>query len=210
MPASMIRAPTGSSPKVIGKSMAIVAIGPTPGSTPISVPTRQPTKQRSRLTGIGHVTPMNASVTQRTFQTVSKPIPRLKNISSMAASEVDDAGDDQDRNRQTQDISEQADAEGRHDSREDDDLSLAHLRGGVAANDHRQGSRDHEPEQPDRDGEGQDPGNDKERTAEAPRFEPRVAPQRRDEHEQDGAVEQDDHRIEEDVRPLGAAVERRV
>src|SRR5215210_3801570 len=107
MPASMIRAPTGSSPKVIGKSMAIVAIGPTPGSTPISVPTRQPTKQRSRLTGIGHVIPMKASVNQRTFQTVSKPIPRLENISSIGCpSEVDDARDDQDRNGQTQDIPE--------------------------------------------------------------------------------------------------------
>ena len=36
MPASMISAPVGSSPKVIGSSMAMVAIGPTPGSTPIS------------------------------------------------------------------------------------------------------------------------------------------------------------------------------
>jgi hypothetical protein len=38
----MISAPTGSMPKVIGSSIAMVAIGPTPGSTPISVPTRQP------------------------------------------------------------------------------------------------------------------------------------------------------------------------
>src|SRR5215510_7478279 len=46
MPASMISAPTGSMPKVIGSSMVMVAIGPTPGSTPIRVPIRQPRKQR--------------------------------------------------------------------------------------------------------------------------------------------------------------------
>ena len=45
MPASMISAPVGSSPKVIGSRIEIVAMGPTPGSTPISVPTRQPAKQ---------------------------------------------------------------------------------------------------------------------------------------------------------------------
>ena len=49
MPASMISAPVGSSPKVIGSSMAMVAIGPTPGSTPISVPTRQPRKARPKI-----------------------------------------------------------------------------------------------------------------------------------------------------------------
>jgi hypothetical protein len=46
MPANMISAPTGSSPKVSGNSIAMVAIGPTPGSTPMSVPIRQPRKQR--------------------------------------------------------------------------------------------------------------------------------------------------------------------
>ena len=39
MPASMIRAPTGGSPNVIGSSMAMVASGPMPGNTPIKVPT---------------------------------------------------------------------------------------------------------------------------------------------------------------------------
>ena len=36
-------------PKVIGSSMVMVAIGPTPGSTPISVPIRQPRKHRPRF-----------------------------------------------------------------------------------------------------------------------------------------------------------------
>src|SRR5829696_3958751 len=52
MPASMIRAPTGSKPYVTGKSMAIVAIGPTPGSTPINVPTMQPRKASPRFCSV--------------------------------------------------------------------------------------------------------------------------------------------------------------
>src|ERR1044072_5780891 len=42
MPASMISEDNGSSPKVIGSSIAMVGIGPMPGSTPISVPRKQP------------------------------------------------------------------------------------------------------------------------------------------------------------------------
>ena len=40
----MMSAPVGSMPNVIGNSMVMVAMGPTPGSTPIRVPTRQPRK----------------------------------------------------------------------------------------------------------------------------------------------------------------------
>src|SRR5262245_33751117 len=49
MPASMINAPVGSMPNVIGNSMVMVAMGPTPGSTPIRVPTRQPRKHSNRF-----------------------------------------------------------------------------------------------------------------------------------------------------------------
>src|SRR5262252_2511912 len=52
MPASMISAPTGGSPKVTGSSIVIVAMGPMPGSTPISVPTRHPRKQSPRLCSV--------------------------------------------------------------------------------------------------------------------------------------------------------------
>src|SRR3981189_557311 len=51
MPASMIRAPTGGWPKVIGSSMATVAMVPMPGSTPTSVPTSAPIRQSRRLIG---------------------------------------------------------------------------------------------------------------------------------------------------------------
>src|SRR5262245_58234240 len=45
MPASIISAPTGGRPKVIGKSIATVATVPMPGKTPTSVPTSAPSRQ---------------------------------------------------------------------------------------------------------------------------------------------------------------------
>src|SRR5439155_8589167 len=45
MPASMISAPTGGRPKVMGSSIAMVATEPTPGSTPTNVPTNAPSRQ---------------------------------------------------------------------------------------------------------------------------------------------------------------------
>src|SRR5687768_16044588 len=122
MPASMMSAPTGSSPKVMGRSMAMVAIGPTPGNTPMSVPTSTPRKQSAKFCR------ENATL---------KPRARLVMMSAMAPpSDVDDAGKDEDRDWQVQDVSEQSDAEGRHDGGENDDLLLPHLGGGIAADDH--------------------------------------------------------------------------
>src|SRR3981081_4718439 len=51
IPASMISAPTGGSPKVIGSSIATVAMVPIPGSTPTSVPTSAPIRHSRRLIG---------------------------------------------------------------------------------------------------------------------------------------------------------------
>src|SRR5262245_40859181 len=51
MPASMINAPTGGRPKVIGSSIATVAMVPMPGSTPTSVPTSAPIRHISKLIG---------------------------------------------------------------------------------------------------------------------------------------------------------------
>src|SRR5215470_5700029 len=51
MPASMISAPTGGRPNVIGSSIATVAIVPMPGSTPTSVPTSAPIRHSMRLMG---------------------------------------------------------------------------------------------------------------------------------------------------------------
>src|SRR3954463_13129024 len=52
MPASMIRAPTGGRPKVIGSSIATVAMVPMPGKTPTSVPTRAPIRHIRRFVGV--------------------------------------------------------------------------------------------------------------------------------------------------------------
>src|SRR5438874_321879 len=52
MPASMIKAPTGGRPKVIGSSIATVAMVPMPGNTPTSVPTSAPIKHSRRLIGV--------------------------------------------------------------------------------------------------------------------------------------------------------------
>src|SRR5512133_3446653 len=51
MPAMTISAVTMSMPTVIGKSRAIVAVGPRPGSTPITVPMKAPMKTAPRLAG---------------------------------------------------------------------------------------------------------------------------------------------------------------
>src|SRR5262249_22001885 len=52
MPGSMISAPTGGKPNVIGNNIAIVATVPIPGSTPTRVPTRAPSRQKKILKGL--------------------------------------------------------------------------------------------------------------------------------------------------------------
>jgi hypothetical protein len=51
MPASMISAEVASRLKVIGSSIAMVAVVPMPGSTPISVPSSTPIRQYIRFSG---------------------------------------------------------------------------------------------------------------------------------------------------------------
>src|SRR5262245_18187843 len=79
MPASMISAPTGGRPKVIGKSIAIVATVPMPGSTPTSVPTSAPSRQNSTFIG-ENATP--------------KPRSRFARSSDMATSTDLETGDE--------------------------------------------------------------------------------------------------------------------
>src|SRR4029453_19340152 len=52
MPASMISAPTGGRPKVMGSSIATVAMVPMPGKTPTRVPTSGPIRQSIRFMGV--------------------------------------------------------------------------------------------------------------------------------------------------------------
>src|SRR5438128_2485265 len=87
MPASMISAPTGGRPKVIGSSMATVAMVPMPGSTPTSVPTRAPIRQSRMFIGIGiDIPPRNGGAHCTNWKTTPKPRPRLENRSPMTTS----------------------------------------------------------------------------------------------------------------------------
>src|SRR4051812_485327 len=129
MPASMISAPVGSRPKVIGSRMAMVAMGPTPGSTPISVPMRQPTKHSRMLTGSGTV-PMPGTSTGTRLRTVEKPRASFEKRSMPASA------DQQDGNGQAQDDLEQQDAKRRHHHGEDHGLDPAHFIRREAADQH--------------------------------------------------------------------------
>jgi hypothetical protein len=51
----MIRAVTGSKVNVIGRSIAMVAVGPMPGRTPTSVPRKTPTKHQNTFAGVSAV-----------------------------------------------------------------------------------------------------------------------------------------------------------
>src|SRR6202011_4925427 len=111
MPASMISAPTGGRPKVIGSSMATVAMVPIPGSTPTSVPTSAPIRHSSRLIGV-RATP--------------KPRARLENRSVITPSRNQEAREQL--QRQPQRIGEQqAAADGQADA-DDDGLFPFRLR----------------------------------------------------------------------------------
>src|SRR5881394_2847563 len=78
MPASMISAPTGGRPKVIGNSMAIVAKGPMPGSTPIRVPTSAPIRQSPRLVGVTATPKPNQRFAKMSMMRPSEPRPELQ------------------------------------------------------------------------------------------------------------------------------------
>src|SRR5215470_5126909 len=113
MPASMISAPTGGSPKVTGSSMVMVAMGPMPGSTPISVPTRQPTKQSPSLCSV---------------KATENPSCRLeRSVLTARLSQDQPPGNHQDRNGKVQERAEQPDAHRRHRGREHQQLAPARL-----------------------------------------------------------------------------------
>src|SRR6185295_1560169 len=110
MPASMMSAPTGGRPKVIGSSMAMVASDPMPGSTPISVPTSAPIRQRNTFMGVTATCMPIQRFEIRSYMVVSRrlpePGPKLE--------------------RQVQAIRKQDGAEGGHDNRNDQRLAPLH------------------------------------------------------------------------------------
>src|SRR6202795_301136 len=71
MPASMISAPTGGRPKVMGSSIATVAMVPIPGKTPTSVPTSAPIRHSRRLIGVSATPKPRARLEKRSIITPS-------------------------------------------------------------------------------------------------------------------------------------------
>ena len=71
MPASMISAEVGGRVYIEGSSMAIVAIGPNPGSTPISVPSKAPRKAYPRLASDSEVWKPSTRFCKRSMSTLS-------------------------------------------------------------------------------------------------------------------------------------------
>src|SRR3970040_1923354 len=126
MPASMINAPSGESVNVIGSSMAMVAVGPTPGSTPISVPSNTPTRNMTRL---------NCTSAPTT------PSPRLPRISMPVLS--DEGRPDREGQRERAHEGEHG-TDGQHDG-EDRDLLPPELRTAERAHDDRDHRGDDEP-----------------------------------------------------------------
>src|SRR4029453_251975 len=146
MPASMISAPIGGSPKVTGSSMVMVAIGPMPGSTPISVPTRHPRKHSPRVDrgkatenpserGGGRARlappprhPRKHSPRLARVKATESPSERWARSSLIARTSQDHPSrDDEDGNRQVQQRAEEQDAPDGHGHGEDGQLAPASL-----------------------------------------------------------------------------------
>src|ERR1700712_3288787 len=127
MPASMIRAPTGGSPKVIGSSIATVAMVPIPGSTPTRVPTSAPIRQSRRLIGES-ATP--------------KPRARLEKRSTITPSLNQETREE----RQPQRIGEKQTAADGQANADDDGFLPAGFRGPQRRDDEACKCRDHQTE----------------------------------------------------------------
>src|SRR3982750_2202330 len=134
MPASMISAPTGGRPNVIGSSIATVAMVPMPGSTPTSVPTSAPIRQSSRLTGV---------------KATPKPSARLEKSSAITPSLNQKTREEL--QRQPKRIGEKQTATDRQADADDDGFLPLGLRR-AERGDHEAGEgRDHQTQRPDRD-----------------------------------------------------------
>src|ERR1700737_586244 len=135
MPASMIKAPTGGRPNVIGSSMATVAMVPMPGSTPTSVPTSAPIRHNRRFIGDA---------------ATWKPSARLEKRSAITSSRRQETREKL--QRQPQCIrQQQAAAHGQANS-DDDGFSPTGFRRSKGCDDETEKSGNHQAKRPDRDG----------------------------------------------------------
>src|SRR6266581_5510809 len=148
MPASMISAPTGGRPNVIGSSIATVAMVPMPGSTPTSVPTSAPIRHSSKLIG-ENATP--------------KPRARLEKRSAITPSLNQETREEL--QRQPERIGEkQAATDGQADPDDDGFLPLR-LRRAQRRDDETGKCRHHEAQGPDRNRKGDDRQRDEQRAS---------------------------------------------
>src|SRR5262249_21527332 len=150
MPASMISAPTGGRPKVIGSSIAMVATEPTPGSTPTKVPTNAPSRQNRILNGLA---------------ATWKPIQRFARRSDMTYSPPSSVEARPKLERQVEQVDEQQHAKQRHQRRGDRAFDPPHFRGSEDRDHERQKRCGDQSERPDHGGEAENSDNDERRTA---------------------------------------------
>src|SRR6185437_318529 len=148
MPASMISAPTGGRPKVIGSSIATVAMVPIPGRTPTSVPTRAPTRHSSRLTGVS-ATP--------------KPRARFEKSSNIMPSLRHETGEEL--QRQPQRIREEQTASDRQANADDDGFPPSGFRRSQRGNHKARKCRNHQAQRADGDREGKNGERDEQWTS---------------------------------------------
>src|SRR5215510_511113 len=139
MPASMISDDSGSSPKVIGSSMAMVGIGPMPGSTPISVPSRQPIRAKPRFLS---------------DSAAPKPVARLWNRSKSILPAPPG------RQRLPKHVDEHHDRKQREADAEHDRLPQIDPGPGIGGEDREQDGGEREADRVDQPSEDQDGGND--------------------------------------------------
>src|SRR5215207_419875 len=163
MPASMISAPTGGRPKVIGNSMATVAMVPMPGSTPTSVPTSAPIRHSKMLTGIGiDAPPRKAGVHCTSWKTTPKPSPRFEKISPIVPSTNHESR--QELQRQTERVRKQKAAERCQAGADDQRFCPPRLRCSACRDDEACHGREDHSHRPDREGKRQDRQRYKQRT----------------------------------------------
>src|ERR1700709_682230 len=164
MPASMISAPTGGRPNVIGSSMATVAMVPMPGSTPTSVPTSAPIRHSKMLIGTGIEKPcIHAGDQGVNWNTTWKPSARLEKRSPITPSLNQETGPEL--HRQPQSVGKKKAAERGQANADDDGFLPPRLVRAHRGNHEGEERCQHQPQRPDRDGEAKDRQRHEQRTA---------------------------------------------
>src|SRR5882757_4969551 len=153
MPASMISAPTGGRPKVIGSSMATVAMVPMPGSTPTSVPTSAPIRHSRMLIGTGiEKPPSHCGDHGVNWNTTCKPRGRLENRSPRTPSLNQETGPGL--HRQPQSVGKKETAERGQANADDDGFLPAGLVRSQRGNHEGEEGGNHQAQRPDGDRKG--------------------------------------------------------